>query len=459
MITKRSRKEEGTPTSEAFGNGRVAENGHAGKGVVKDKGGVVTEKGYTTEPQQETPAQTNGVVVATRAPVYGLVEWRRGPRPALAAFCYENPETLIGGHVRRMVTALARRHVPVHLFTRQPFNVDIPCVQGHPVGDCAEGGLFEQVQEFSSRAVNAFLQQFPAACDHVTMMGYEWSGAGPLELLRGIKNNIRTILSVSTLERQRSDMTSEISKRINEVEVAALRQSQVVLHQDGGVAEVAKYWVPECAPRLVAARQPFPVAQFNTKVDAGEVKSRFQVGPVDPTILYIGDFSERYGTDVVVKAMPAILRNHNQARLILVGEGAQFWPMRVYSRYLLLDHAIRFPGSVVGTALHQLIESADLIVVPSREQTPWWPIQAAWAARRPVVATHQAAPALLEHEKDSVLIYPNEQSCVWGVERILFDPDYAATIAQQGHEKLEARFGWNNVAEQIEELMGVRARA
>jgi glycosyltransferase involved in cell wall biosynthesis len=105
-----------------------------------------------------------------------------------------------------------------------------------------------------------------------------------------------------------------------------------------------------------------------------------------------------------------------------------------------------------------LVEAADIIALPSRDSTPWWPIQAAWAAQRPVVATHKAAPALLEHERDSVLVYPVEQSLVWGIERLLYDPALCVTLGQNGREKLEERFGWNNVAEQLEELMGVPAR-
>ena len=111
------------------------------------------------------------------------------------------------------------------------------------------------------------------------------------------------------------------------------------------------------------------------------------------------------------------------------GNGDLYWPLRVYTRYLLLEHAVRLVGSVVGQNLNELIQAADVVVVPSRESTPWWPIQAAWAARRPVVLTHSAAPNLVQHEKDSVLVYPSENSLVWGVERILFDPEFGRTIA------------------------------
>jgi glycosyltransferase involved in cell wall biosynthesis len=379
------------------------------------------------------------------------------PRPVLAMFCWEHPDTAVGQSVIQTAAALARRRTTVHLFGRFPAPLNVPYLHDHPVGDAEGDDLLARVQEYTSRAANAFLHQFPGGSPHVTLMGYEWSGAGPLGLLRGLKNN-RTLYSIRSLERQRSDMSSEISKRINELECTTLREAQVILTQEPAAAEVARFWAPECAAHLTAARQPFPVAHFNSKIDCGQVKARYQVGPIDPTIVFVGDFSDRYGPDLLVKAMPAILRNHPQARLVLVGDGALYWTMRVYSRYLLLDHAIRFPGSVVGQPMAELIEAADVIAVPSRDSTPWWPIQAAWAAGRPVVATHQAAPTLLEHQRDSVLVYPVEQSLVWGVERILYDDDLKTTLGQKGREKLEERFGWNNVAEQIEELMGVPAR-
>jgi glycogen(starch) synthase len=430
-----------TENGYAVQNGCVTENGQAKRNGTTVKRDKRRKTRYLPSSRLSTPAPKSAGAI----------------RPVLAVFCWEQPDTPIGQAVCQTVTALVRRQTVVHLFSRFPIPLTVPGLHNHPVGEIEGDDLFVRVQEFTSRAANAFLHQFPGGSPHVTLMGYEWSGAGPLGLLRGLKNN-RTVFSISSLERQRSDMTSEISKRINELECTTLRESQVILTQEPAAAEVARFWVPECAARLVAARQPFPVASFNSKLDPGQVKARYQVGPIDPTILYVGDFSDRYGPDLLVKAMPAILRNHPQARLVLVGDGPLYWTLRVYSRYLLLDHAIRFPGSVMGQAMHELVEAADMIAVPSRDATPWWPIQAAWAAQRPVVATHKAAPALLEHERDSVLVYPVEQSLVWGVERILYDADLRAAIGQKGREKLEERFGWNNVAEQIEELMGVPAR-
>jgi D-inositol-3-phosphate glycosyltransferase len=231
----------------------------------------------------------------------------------------------------------------------------------------------------------------------------------------------------------------------------------VLVHQSA-TADAARLCVPECADRLVHAREAFPSHQFEVPLDPGQIKARVDVGPIDPMILFIGDLDDRHGPDVLMKSVPPVLKNHKQARFVFVGCGDLYWPLRVHARYLLLEHAVRLVGSVVDRALYDLIQAADVVVVPSRETTMWWPIQAAWAAGRPVVASQPLVQAMqLRHEQDCVGIYPHESSCTWGVERVLFDEDLRKTLGTTGRQTLANRFGWGSVAEQIEQLVGVKA--
>jgi glycosyltransferase involved in cell wall biosynthesis len=376
------------------------------------------------------------------------------PALTVALFCYEYPESPVGQYAGNVARALARRHAAVHLFARRPFELGVPGAHDHAVGECAGGNIIEQVEDFTRRACSAFLEQFPDPLRRVALLGHEWSAVPALELLRAERHG-DFLLALSSLERQRSDMRSEVSRQIEEIELAGLRQAGGVVVEQPAVAEIARYWVPEAAPRLHLARQPFPVHHFDGRLDPGVVKARFQIGPVDPTVLFIGDVDERHGPDVLMKSVPTILRNHKQARFVFVGDGSLWWPLRVHARYLLLEHAVRMVGHLEGQGLYELIQAADIVVVPSREQTEWWPIQAAWAARRPVVASHQTGGALIAHEQDGILVYPHESSLIWGVERLLFDEQLLRRVAARGREKLEERFGWNNAAAQIEELLGV----
>jgi glycosyltransferase involved in cell wall biosynthesis len=382
--------------------------------------------------------------------------------PPLAFFCHDAADSYIGSHVANVVQRLVRQGRTVHLFCRTPFvlpeasqeatrgTLKIHAV-GTPESDASNGNLLAQVDEYNRRAVNAFMQTF-ATGPTPGVICYEWTSAQALALLHGLKNQ-QGVLSLHSIEKQRSDLSNDTSRRIFEIEIEGVKAAHALLIHDSRTADALRMAYPACQERLLLAHEMFPINDYDVVLDAGTIKARYQIGPTDPVLLFVGDLSERYGPEAVLKAMPALLRHHPQARLVIVGDGALLWPMKVYARYCLLEYAVRFVGDVRGEALRDLVVASDVVVVPSRESTPWWPIQAGWAARKPVVATHDAAKGLTEHEKDSVLVYSSENSVVWGVERVLYDPVLSQQIGEKGRAKLEAHFGWNGLVEQVEELM------
>lgn len=431
---------------------------------------LMTENGNgtATVPATEPKEHRNGGP-ALRESLHGRLLYRSevpapvGPpladdaraRQAVALFCYEAPGGAVGQFLTRVADGLAGRGLDLHLFSRRGFEISAPGAFIHVLGE-STGDLLEQVQEFNHRACNAFLRHFPNGSGPVSLLGFEWSSVPVLSLLHGIKGH-DAVLSLSSLERQRSDLTSDLSRRIEEIERTGLREAKAVLVPDGGTAAVASLWEPSCADRVVAARHLFPAEGFRSGVDAGTVKARYQIGPVDPTILYVGDLDERYGPDLLMKSFPTVLKAFPQARMIVVGDGTLHWPLRVYARYLLLEHAVRFAGNVEGQAMRELMQAADVVVVPSREPTPWWPILAAWAAERPVVTTHEAAPGLMAHEQDGLLCHASTHGLGGGINAIFADAGRAGMLGRNGYRTLDSRFGWNAVAAQIEELIGVRA--
>ena len=378
----------------------------------------------------------------------------RDEQHSLAVFCYEEPDSTVGRFVTKAARALAKRRVPVHIFSRQAFASDEPTVHVHAVGTCGEGDLIEQVNEFTRRACNSYLRIFQNSSAKTTLMGHEWSAIPAISLLHGIKN-VGAVVSLHSLERQRGSLDTGTSRWIEETELAGLREAKSIIVHDPGTAEIVKNCVPGSAERIVDACPEIPMAGFHFDSDPGEVKREYMVGPVDPTILYVGDLDERYGPNLLMKAMPTILKHHEQARCIMVGDGELLWPLRVYSRYLLLGHAVRLAGHLADQELYKLIHSADVIAVPSIDTTPWWPIEAAWAASRPVVATREAAPSLLEHEQDCILTEANEQDLAAGIRRVLSDPELGRAIARQGNDRLQQRYSENKVISQIEEAIGV----
>jgi len=373
-------------------------------------------------------------------------------RQVYAMFCFENPDTAVGQSVATLAQAMAKLETPVHIFARKPFDLAVPGIYMHELGGDSGGSVLSQVQEFMRRACNAFLREFRAG-SRVMLMGFEWSSIPALSLLRGIRNE-SFVLSLHSLERQRSGLMEGISRYIEETELAGLREAKLILCHDDGTADTARRCVPECAARIETVNPLTLIRDFQFDLDPGKVKERFQVGPTDPTLLFVGDLHESYGPDLLLKAMPAILRSHAQARCIFIGDGELVWPLRINSRYLLLDYAVRLVGHLDGQALRELVYASDIVVVPSRKPTPWWPIEAAWAANRPVLATPEAAPALIVPDQNAAVVNADEASLAAGVDRILRNPEFARAIASEGRAKLEERYSITKVVARIHEVMG-----
>jgi glycosyltransferase involved in cell wall biosynthesis len=120
----------------------------------------------------------------------------------------------------------------------------------------------------------------------------------------------------------------------------------------------------------------------------------------------------------------------------------------------LLDYAVRLAGSLEGQARRELVYASNVVVVPSRKATPWWPIEAAWAASRPVVATSEAASSLISADQNAAVVTADENSIAAGIDRVLTDPLFANSIVSNGRAQLEERYSINKVVAHIEEVMG-----
>lgn len=377
-----------------------------------------------------------------------------GNRRIHAMFCFESPNSTVGRSVAMLAKAIAKVETPVHIFSREPFDLSVPGLYMHAIGGDSEDSVFSQVQNFTRQACNAFLREFHDG-SQVTTVAFEWSAIPAASLLRAIKN-VGFVLSLHSMERQRSNLSDGISRYIEETELAGLREARLVLFHNDATADIARRCVPDCIERIEMMDTMTGLQDFHFLLDPGEIKGRFQVGPTDPTIVFVGDLSEGYGPDLLMKAMPHILQKSKQARCIFIGDGQLIWPLRIQSRYMLLDYAVRLAGHLEGQALRELIYAADIIVVPSRTATPWWPIEAAWAANRPVIVTTEAAPALVRADVDAAVVTPDEAGIAEGIDHILQDPDYARIIANGGRARLEERYSVSKVIARIQEAMQIQ---
>jgi len=189
---------------------------------------------------------------------------------------------------------------------------------------------------------------------------------------------------------------------------------------------------------------------FDLQVDPGGVKREYQIGPVDPVVLFCGRLEWQKGPDLLVEAVPRVLRAHGNAHFVIVGDGGMRGQLENRTRQLGVSRVVRFLGYRSGEELVRLFKAAEVVCVPSRNEPFGIVVLEAWAAAKPVVVTQNGGPdEYVKHEVTGLKIYPNPDSVTWGLNTMFSNFDRARWMGQNGRQAVEAEFTWDHVADQV----------
>jgi glycosyltransferase involved in cell wall biosynthesis len=80
-----------------------------------------------------------------------------------------------------------------------------------------------------------------------------------------------------------------------------------------------KYNLPDWKCWVILNR--VPVHKYYGWMDSGAVRSRYGIGPMDPTVLFCGRLSTQKGPDLLLEAMPHLLGHHRHAKCVFARDG------------------------------------------------------------------------------------------------------------------------------------------
>lgn len=370
----------------------------------------------------------------------------------------ESPDTAVGRCITVMAKKLALTGTPVRIICQRGFKTSLSSFTGPitvietgtPSGDT----LTAQASSFATAAKNAFDLLSDRSASAV--IGFEWFAAPAMQSL---SKGALKIFAVQSIERERSDMLSETSREIEKIEIGGLQNADCVLLTGSlEAAEMEQKLGLRIASKIIPADDILPIRCLGGVTDPGAVKRHHNIGPVDPVILFIGELEEKNGPDVLMKAIPAVIKRHPEARFMFIGDGEQLWPLRVHAHYLLLEYVTRIPGHLAGKDLFELIQSCDIVCLPGRERITEWPVLAAWAAGKAVVVSSEAAPAICRHESDCLVVKPDAFDLAGVLGRLLGDFTLVRKLASNGHERITNEWGWNNCAGKLATAIETRRK-
>jgi glycosyltransferase involved in cell wall biosynthesis len=134
--------------------------------------------------------------------------------------------------------------------------------------------------------------------------------------------------------------------------------------------------------------------------------SRRELGIVGgPVLLSVGHLIERKGHDLALAAMPAVLQQHPQAQLLIIGEGEERGRLQTQIESLALGAHARLIGAVPNDHLATWYSAANALILASSREGWANVLLEAMACGTPVVATRTwGTPEVVAEEAVGLLV-------------------------------------------------------
>lgn len=194
-----------------------------------------------------------------------------------------------------------------------------------------------------------------------------------------------------------------------------------------------------------------------TVIPNGITDTFLQLSPAyhsDGPLVFFGRLASSKGVDVLVDALAKMSAQGINRRCLIVGRGpAESSVQQALTKYELSDH-VELIGWQDPSSLTELLKTAAVAVLPSREESFGNTMAESMAACVPVVSTRVGSiPEVVSHEETGLLVASdNADALAEAIRRCLQNPEEAQTFARNGRERAKACFTWEASARRFEEL-------
>ena len=166
-------------------------------------------------------------------------------------------------------------------------------------------------------------------------------------------------------------------------------------------------------------------------------------------ILYVGRLVYEKGVQHLIAAMPKVLSNYNDAKLIIAGRGGMIDELKAEAASLGLTDKIYFTGYLDSKKVQKMYKCADIAVFPSTyEPFGIVALEAMLAGVPTVVSDVGGLNEIVNHGVDGMKAYAgNPNSIADSITALLYDHQLATNVAKKAKQKVKEQFNWEKIAQ------------
>jgi D-inositol-3-phosphate glycosyltransferase len=204
---------------------------------------------------------------------------------------------------------------------------------------------------------------------------------------------------------------------------------------------------------IVEAGHPV-YSHFGRGIDRADAREKLGFPPDCPLVLFFG-FIRRYkGLDVLIEAMPRLLKTHPGAVLLVAGEFYEDeQKIRNRTMELGISAAVRFDTRYVpDDRVPVYFSAADLVAQPYRSATQSGVAHIAFHFGRPVVVTDVGGLAeTVPHDEAGFVVPPEDPAALADTMSRFFSDAELRERVENGASRQHGVFSWHALAEAVED--------
>ena len=195
-------------------------------------------------------------------------------------------------------------------------------------------------------------------------------------------------------------------------------------------------------------------SRFDPIPDASPFREKFNID--GQMILFTGRLATNKGLQILVKAMPDVLKEFPDTTFVLVGEdqGMKNRLKRI-AEDLGVEKKLVFAGHITDENLFLSAYSAcDVFVLPSEYEAFGIVLLEAMACQKPCIGTDVGGiPEVIVDGKSGIIVdYGDVHALANAITELLSDARKRDAFGRFGRERVKEKFTWAKVVEQIEDV-------
>ncbi len=358
----------------------------------------------------------------------------------------------LGVHVTELAAGLQRRGHELHVITRRKENQNpydwIDGVHYHRVDHGLNDNFVECMDYMCKSMAHRFYEVTKMIGKFELIHAHDWLAANAMKYVMDGFGTPGVLTMHSTEYGRDGNVFFEgFARWVRDAEAAGCHHAKVVIAVSHFLADELRriYHVPNEKIHIVPNGVNYHA--FDGYLNPAEVKGRYGIGPLAPTVFCPGRMTLQKGMDILVEAVPMVLASYPETKFIISGDGPEKDNVIRRAYECGAAHAVVFLDTLPRWQYVDLIRSVDIVAVPSRNEPFGIVVLEAWAAGKPVVATLAGGPReFIWHDVNGFLVNTDPGGMAHGIGSLLADHDHCRALGANGRRAVEDKFNWDNVA-------------